>query len=311
LHDLHHITSSALFSLMVVLAAVIAAPPAYGQTQPQTQPETQQPQAQQQTQPEAQQPQPQPGAPAHARAQPDPEQVEIAERECRERLQTVEAEAVMPQTEELLLPQGDLNTIREAALAFARAGHQQGCEEVAGELQTLLQQRREVVERDLELERVRQAIPVTQLPFTVTTTELVGSDVVNHELETIGRLEDLILTERDGRYALIRHGGFLGIGRNYTPVALDRLRMTEDGQLLVVHVTEEQFAEAPEIDPDDIAQVEAWSAMVDQWWEANVGPRPDADQATQPQTAQPQTAPEQPAPEQQQEQQPEQQQERR
>jgi hypothetical protein len=274
---------------MLVLVGAIAASGAHGQTQPQTQP---------QPQPEAGQ-QPQPGAPAHARAQPDPEQVEIAERECRDRLQTVEAEAVMPDTEEPLLPQTDLNTIREAALAFARAGHQQGCEEIARELQTLLQERREAVERDLELERVRQALPLTQLPFTITASELVGSDVANHELENLGTLEDLIMTDTAGRYALIRHGGFLGFGRNYTPVALERVRMTEDGELLVIHVSQELFANAPEIDPDQLAEVEAWSQTIDQWWIANVGPQPGADQTAQPQAAPEQPAPEQPAPEQQ------------
>ena len=278
-------TYSALLFTMMVVGGAVAASGAYGQTQPQPQSEAQQPQ------PEAQQP----GAPAHVRAQPDPEQVAAAERECRDRLQTVEAEAVMPETEAPLLPQGDLTMIREAALAFARAGHQQGCEEVTGELQTLLQERRAAVERDLELQRVREAIPVTQLPFTVTTSELVGSNVVNHELEGLGTLEDLILTEREGRYALIRHGGFLGFRRNYTPVALERLRMTEDGELLVVHVSEELFADAPEIDPDQIGEVETWSGTIDQWWAANIGPQPGADQTAQPQAA-PEQQPEQQTP---------------
>lgn len=277
------VTCSALLSIAFVLLGPLSASPAEAQPQPEAQ----------------QQPAQQPVVPPYARAQPDPEQVEIAERECRDRLQTVEAEAIMPDTEEPLLPRGDLNTIREAALAFARAGHQQGCEEVTGELQTLLQNRREAVERDLELERARQAIPVTQLPFPVTLSDLVGSDVVNQDLQTLGRLEDLILTE-EGRYALIRHGGFLGFGRNYTPVALDRLRMTEDRKLLVVHVSEELFANAPEIDPDQIGEVQTWSGTIDQWWVANVGPQPQADQpAPAPQTAQP-PAPEpveQPAPE--------------
>lgn len=284
---LRQVTYSALLFMVLVLLGGLAAPQAEAQTQPEAQQEQQPPQ--------------QPGAPPPAAFQPDPEQIETAERECRDRLQTVEAEAVMPDTKEPLLPRTDLNVIREAALAFARAGHQQGCEQTAGELQTLLQERRQKVERERELQRVRQAIPLPQLPFTVTTSNLVGSKVVNHELEELGTLEDLILTEREGRYALIKHGGFLGIGRNHTPVALERLRMTEDGELLVVHVSQEAFEEAPDVEPDQLTEVGSWAGVVDEWWLANVGPAPVAGQPAQPQQAPaapaPEEAPAQPAPE--------------
>lgn len=269
------------YSALLFATFLILGPLAVSRAEAQSQPE-----AQQQEQP-AQQPE----VPPYARAQPDPEQIEIAERECRDRLQTVEAEAIMPGTDEPLLARGDLNTIREAALAFARADHQQGCEQVTSELQTLLQKRRDAVERDLELQRARQAVPVTELPFPVTLSDLVGSDVVNQDLQTLGTLEDLILTEREGRYAMIKHGGFLGIGTNYTPVALERLRMTDDRKLLVVHVSEELFGKAPEIEPDQIGNVQSWSGTIDQWWIANVGPQP----GPQPQANQPTPAP-QPAP---------------
>jgi hypothetical protein len=261
--------------VVVALILMGAAAPPEAQAQDQAQPPPQ---------PEAQ-PQ-QPDTPLHAQVQPDPERVEIAERECRERLQKVESEATMPESEALVVARKDLRTIREAALAFARAGHQEGCEEVASELSTLLQERRQVAEQTLKLQRVRQAIPVTQLPFSVTASELVGSEVVNHELKDLGTLEDLVITETEGRYALIRHGGFLGLGRNYTPVALERLRMTEDGNLLVVHASEEVLENAPEIDPEQLTQVEGWSQTVDQWWTANVGPPPGGGQPPQAQPAQ-------------------------
>jgi hypothetical protein len=128
---------------------------------------------------------------------------------------------------------------------------------------------------------VRQAIPVTQLPFSVTASELVGSEVVNHELKDLGTLEDLVISETEGRYALIRHGGFLGLGRSYTPVALERLRMTEDGNLLVVHVSKEVLENAPEIDRNQLTKAETWAQTVNQWWAANVGPPPGAGQPPQ------------------------------
>jgi hypothetical protein len=212
-------------------------------------------------------------------------------------LQKVETEATMPESEALVISRKDLRAIREAALAFARAGHQEGCEEVANELSTLLQERRQAAEHTLQLQRVRQAIPVTQLPFSLTASELVGSEVVNHELKDLGTLEDLVISETEGRYALIRHGGFLGLGRDYTPVALERLRMTVDGNLLVVHASEEVIENAPEIDRDQLTNVEAWAQTVNQWWTTNVGPPPGAGQL--PQAPPPEAAPppQAPAPE--------------
>jgi sporulation protein YlmC with PRC-barrel domain len=264
--------SSSTVSMRVVAALLVMGVAALPEAQAQDQPPPP---------PKAEQPQRPADTPLHTQVQPDPERVEIAERECRERLQKVESEATMPESEALVIARRDLRTIREAALAFARAGHQEGCEEVANELSTLLQERRQAAERTLELQRVRQAMPVTQLPFSVTASELVGSEVVNHELKSLGTLEDLVISETEGRYALIRHGGFLGLGRNYTPVALDRVRMTEDGDLLVVHASEEALENAPEIDPEQLTQLEAWSQTVDQWWTANVGPPPGGGQPPQ------------------------------
>ena len=91
----------------------------------------------------------------------------------------------------------------------------------------------------------------------------------------------LVISDTAGRYALIRHGGFLGLGRNYTPVALERLRMTEDGDLLVVHVSKKALDKAPEIDPEQLTQVEAWAPTVNQWWTTNVGPPPAGGQPPQ------------------------------
>jgi hypothetical protein len=257
-------------ALLLMSAVVPPEAQAQAQDQPPPQPEAQQAQQAQQA-----------DAPLPAEAQPDPEQVEIAERECRERLQKIESEATMPESEALVMDRKDLRAIREAALAFARAGHQQGCEEVASELTTLLQERRQAAEQTLELQRVREAVPVTQLPFSVTASELVGSEVVNHDLDGLGTLEDLVISDTAGRYALIRHGGFLGLGRNYTPVALERLRMTEDGDLLVVHVSKDVLDKAPEIDPEQLTQVETWAPTVNQWWTTNVGPPPTGGQPPQ------------------------------
>lgn len=190
--------------------------------------------------------------------------------DCRQMLHNVESQTKLAEMERPAIPRQDLRTIREAALAFARAGDDEGCEEVAEALQDLLHDRREEIEEALELAKVRDAVPVTQLPGSVMASTLVGSQVVNLQMEDLGTIEDLILTENEGRYALLKHGGFLGLGEDYTPVGLDRLRITKDRDYLVLDVSEEALDDAPEVNENDINDVSNWSQSVDQWWAANV-----------------------------------------
>lgn len=195
-------------------------------------------------------------------------------KECRQMLQSVETQTRLAEMERLVIPSKDLRTIREAALAFARAGYEEGCEEVAEALQELLEERREELEDERDLQRVRNAVPVSQLPGSVMASTLVGSEVVNNDLNDLGTVEDLILTENQGRYALIKHGGFLGLGEDFTPIGLDRLRITEDRRYLVLDVDEDALDEAPEVSDDEVGDVANWSQSVDQWWTANVDQKP-------------------------------------
>jgi hypothetical protein len=56
-------------------------------------------------------------------------------------------------------------------------------------------------------------------------TEVVGTDVVNEANDTIGKIDDLLVT-RDGRepYAVLQVGGFLGMGTHLVIVRYDNLR---------------------------------------------------------------------------------------
>lgn len=198
-------------------------------------------------------------------------------RGCRQRLQSIEQ-----QTQLTYIPgmsSQDLRAIREAAFAFARAGYEEGCEEIAEALHEMLEDRQDEIEEELQQEELRDATPVTQLPGSVLASTLVGMQVVNLQMDELGTVEDLILTENQGRYALVKHGGFLGLGEDYTPVALGRLAVTADQDYLVLNVSEEAMEEAPEFNEDQITDVPTWSTEVDSWWGTNV----DAQGQAQPQ----------------------------
>ena len=60
-------------------------------------------------------------------------------------------------------------------------------------------------------------------------TEVVGTDVVNEANDTIGKIDDLLVT-RDGSepYAVLQVGGFLGMGTHLVIVRYDSLRFKDN-----------------------------------------------------------------------------------
>src|SRR6476659_3980397 len=69
-------------------------------------------------------------------------------------------------------------------------------------------------------------------PATVATgfrsSKIVGSSVVNEANETVGSVEDLIVTSNEkAPYAVLSVGGFLGMGTKYVVVPFGSLQMQD------------------------------------------------------------------------------------
>ena len=60
-------------------------------------------------------------------------------------------------------------------------------------------------------------------------TKIIGSNVVNDVNETIGKIDDILIT-RDGKdpYAVLTVGGFLGMGSHMVAVRYDSLKFEDD-----------------------------------------------------------------------------------
>ena len=87
-------------------------------------------------------------------------------------------------------------------------------------------------------------------PATVATgfrsSKIVGSSVVNEANETVGSVDDLIVTANEkAPYAVLSVGGFLGMGTKYVVVPFGSLQM-QDKKIVLPGATKDALTALPE-----------------------------------------------------------------
>ena len=87
-------------------------------------------------------------------------------------------------------------------------------------------------------------------PGEMRASKLIGAAVKNQANETIGDINEIVLS-KDGNIAavVIGVGGFLGIGEREVAVAFDSLRLTQDenqNTVLTLDATKETLKAAPQ-----------------------------------------------------------------
>jgi ribosomal 30S subunit maturation factor RimM len=83
------------------------------------------------------------------------------------------------------------------------------------------------------------------------TSKVIGADVVNGDDETIGTVDDLIVTPSENiPYAVLSVGGFLGIGKKRVVIPFSALE-PHDEQLSLIGATKESLKNLPEFDYDN------------------------------------------------------------
>ena len=77
-------------------------------------------------------------------------------------------------------------------------------------------------------------------------SKVIGSSVLNEANETIGKIDDLLVT-RDGKepYAVLSIGGFLGMGTHMVVVRYDSLRFDPDNKIVLPGGTKEGVTMLP------------------------------------------------------------------
>jgi sporulation protein YlmC with PRC-barrel domain len=79
----------------------------------------------------------------------------------------------------------------------------------------------------------------------VSMSRIIGMDVRNQQGERLGQIDDIALNP-DGSiaYAVVAHGGFLGMGHNYVAVPWDRMTFDRQQERITLDVTQQQLENA-------------------------------------------------------------------
>ncbi len=86
----------------------------------------------------------------------------------------------------------------------------------------------------------------TTLATGYRTSKVVGSTVVNEANETVGTIDDLIVTPNEKvPFAVLSVGGFLGIGTKYVVVPFSSLEV-KDKRMLLPGATKDSLKALPE-----------------------------------------------------------------
>src|SRR5271157_444233 len=107
-------------------------------------------------------------------------------------------------------------------------------------------------------EEDREARSADAMSMVLRASKILGATLRNSRDEHLGSVEDLLL-DRNARaaFAIIGHGGVLGIGENYIPVPWSKLRLNyrpEDITIVaVIDSTKDQLEKAPLVKGDSYA----------------------------------------------------------
>jgi hypothetical protein len=77
-------------------------------------------------------------------------------------------------------------------------------------------------------------VDVQKVAAGYRASKVIGTNVLNDANETIGKIDDLLVT-RDGKepYAVLSIGGFLGMGTHFVVVRYDSLKFAPDNKIVL------------------------------------------------------------------------------
>jgi hypothetical protein len=98
----------------------------------------------------------------------------------------------------------------------------------------------------MQMPGILQTVDILQkLAAGYRASKIIGCDVVNEANETIGKIDDLLVTrDSNGQYAVLSIGGFLGVGAHLVVVNFHKLSFSGK-QIVLPGGTKEGLKQLP------------------------------------------------------------------
>ncbi len=94
------------------------------------------------------------------------------------------------------------------------------------------------------------------------SSQITGMTVSDPQGQKLGKIDDLLIDENGAvKYAILSHGGLLGIGDKLIPIPWKALKLAKDKSGLVVNVDKVALEKAPNFDPKEWPKVTAPDSM--------------------------------------------------
>lgn len=99
-------------------------------------------------------------------------------------------------------------------------------------------------------------------PEVMAAKTLQSNDVYNRQDEKLGSVQDIMLDVQHGRiaYAVLSHGGLLGMGDKLYAIPWEALVLDTDRKCFILDISVDRLSEAEGFDKDD------WPSMADEAW---------------------------------------------
>ena len=97
-------------------------------------------------------------------------------------------------------------------------------------------------------EGAKANVPVQRL----TATSIIGDSVENTKGEQLGKIDNLMINLSTGKveYAVIEHGGLLGVGSKLFAIPFDELQVDEVKEIFILNRDKDYVKDAPGFDSD-------------------------------------------------------------
>jgi PRC-barrel domain len=177
----------------------------------------------------------------------------------------------------------DVRELRNAAMTLQAYGKDDACQEVADAIDALVTNPKEASRTVHGGDKVMgwrdapagydytNAMTVTEVGGNLRANDMLGADVRSSENKTIGEISDIVFDPKGSpAYAVIAYGGFLGLGEDESAVPFSELKVTDDGDVFYLAMTEDQLENAPRFERGnfDWMRDETWRNKNDDYYKS-------------------------------------------